>query len=282
MINIILCGGNGMRLWPLSRTLMPKQFIKLFNEKSLFELCFQRNAKICNQTLIVCNEKQYFLALDQSNKLKCQFILEPFPKNTAVAITLVCLSLNKDEIVLVTPSDHLIKNEENYLKDINKAFKLANSNKLIVFGIKPNSPQTGYGYIKFAENYEVVGFYEKPDLESTKEFLKEGTYLWNAVIFVFKVDFFLEQMKKIANEIYEYCLKAYKKAKKYDNVIQINPLDMQKIPNLSIDYALMEKSKDIKLIRSDIIWSDVGSFESLSKEFHMTGGGVQKKIIIAI
>ena len=117
MINILLCGGSGTRLWPLSRTLMPKQFLRLFDNKSLFELAFQRNSKICSDTLVVCNEEQYFLAFDQilgSGDSRAKFILEPLARNTAAAITLACLSLPKEEIVLITPSDHLIKNEKAY------------------------------------------------------------------------------------------------------------------------------------------------------------------------
>lgn len=149
MTNILLCGGSGTRLWPLSRTLMPKQFLKLFDDKSLFELALQRNSKVCSSVLIVCNEEQYFLALDQiSNTSKTRFILESLVKNTAAAITLACLSLPKEEIVLITPSDHLIKNEKEYQEVIFKALEFVNNNHLVTFGIKPDNPHTGYGYIK--------------------------------------------------------------------------------------------------------------------------------------
>ncbi|XAK47969.1 mannose-1-phosphate guanylyltransferase/mannose-6-phosphate isomerase [Campylobacter coli] len=269
MINILLCGGSGTRLWPLSRTLTPKQFIKLFDDKSLFELALQRNSKVCSSILIVCNEEQYFLALDQiSNTNKAQFVLEPMVKNTTAAITLACLSLSKEEIVLITPSDHLIKNEKAYQEVITKALEFANDDHLVTFGINPDSPHTGYGYIKSKNIYNVEAFVEKPDLEKAKEFLEDGNYLWNSGMFMFKVGFFLEQMQIYAKEIYDFCVEAYKNALKQDNFIKIKSADMEKIPELSIDYALMEKSNKVKVIPSDIAWSDVGSFESLAKEFN--------------
>ncbi|MCV3422596.1 mannose-1-phosphate guanylyltransferase/mannose-6-phosphate isomerase [Campylobacter lari] len=269
MINILLCGGSGTRLWPLSRTLMPKQFLKLFDDKSLFELALQRNSKVCSSILIVCNEEQYFLALDQiSNTNKTQFILESLVKNTAAAITLACLSLPKEEIVLITPSDHLIKNEKEYQEVIFKALEFVNNNHLVTFGIKPDNPHTGYGYIKFKNTHDVEAFIEKPDFKKAKDFLEDGSYLWNSGMFMFKVEFFLEQMQVYAKEIYNSCLKAYENALKQNDFIKIKSADMEKIPELSIDYALMEKSNKVKVIPSDISWSDVGSFESLAKEFN--------------
>ncbi|EAJ1582087.1 NTP transferase domain-containing protein, partial [Campylobacter coli] len=177
MTNILLCGGSGTRLWPLSRILMPKQFLKLFDNISLFELALRRNSKICTNTLIVCNEEQYFLALDQilsTNKTK--FILEPLARNTAAAITLACLFLHKEEVVLITPSDHLIKNEKAYQEAISRALELAKDNYLVTFGIKPDNPHTGYGYIKSKNIYDVESFIEKPDSKKAKEFLEDGNY----------------------------------------------------------------------------------------------------------
>ncbi|HEC1750367.1 TPA: mannose-1-phosphate guanylyltransferase/mannose-6-phosphate isomerase [Campylobacter lari] len=269
MTNILLCGGSGTRLWPLSRTLMPKQFLKLFDDKSLFELALQRNSKFCSSTLIVCNEEQYFLALDQiSNISKTRFLLEPLVKNTAAAITLACLSLSKEEIVLITPSDHLIKNEKAYQEAIDQALKFANENYIVTFGIKPDNPHTGYGYIKSQNTYDVEAFIEKPNSKKAKEFLEDESYLWNSGMFVFEVGFFLEQMQTYAKEIYNFCLKAHKNALIQNDFIKIKSADMEKIPELSIDYALMEKSNKVKVIPSDISWSDVGSFESLAKEFN--------------
>ena len=220
---------------------------------------------------MVCNEEQYFLALDQildSGDSRAKFILEPLARNTAAAITLACFLLPKDEIVLITPSDHLIKDEKAYRESIDKALEFANNDYLVTFGIKPDNPHTGYGYIKTKNLYDVEEFVEKPNLEKASEFLRQGNYLWNSGMFMFKVEFFLEQMKIYAKEIYNLSLKAYENSLKQDNFIKIKSEDMEKIPELSIDYALMEKSKRVKVIPSDIAWSDVGSFESLAKEFN--------------
>ncbi|WP_096016648.1 mannose-1-phosphate guanylyltransferase/mannose-6-phosphate isomerase [Campylobacter lanienae] len=265
MTNVILCGGSGTRLWPLSRKLMPKQFLPLFDDKSLFELTYDRNFKICDNIVIVANEEQYFLALDQLGDKKAKYILESLSKNTAAAITLAALSLPKDEIVLVTPSDHIIKDEIKYNDIIQQAVKFANDDCIVIFGVEPTYPETGYGYIKFNNN-DVIEFVEKPNLQRASEFVNSNEYLWNSGMFVFKVSYFLKQMKELANEIYTLSLNAYNNSIKFDNIIKIQTQDMMDIPSISIDYALIEKSNNIKIIKADVSWSDVGSFESLSKE----------------
>ena len=204
MINIILCGGSGTRLWPLSRKLLPKQFLKLFNDKSLFQLTIERNKKVTTSNIVVSNEEQYFIALDQVEEIgeSAKFLLESVAKNTAPAIALACMELDSEDIVLVTPSDHLIKNEEEYKKVVNKAKELAQENYLVTFGIKPTEANTGYGYIE-ANGYDVVKFHEKPDLKTAKEYLKKGNYYWNSGMFCFKAGVFLEELKKYAPNIVE-------------------------------------------------------------------------------
>ena len=266
MTNVILCGGSGTRLWPLSRKLLPKQFIKIFSanslsnsnshlnlsensfansnlsensaDKSLFQLCVERNRPLCQNCLIVSNEEQYFLALDQLEELDggggFDFLLEPLAKNTAAAICLAALSLPKDEICLVTPSDHLIKNQAQYAKVLTQAFEFAENNFIVTLGIKPDTAQTGFGYIKMGENNAVLGFYEKPDLKTAQAYIKSGDFFFNSGIFIFKAEFFLKQSK---------------------------------IPQISIDYALMEKSDKMKVIPASMAWSDVGSFDALYDEF---------------
>lgn len=277
MTNILLCGGSGTRLWPLSRANMPKQFLQIFNKKSLFSLTLERNLKICSQALVVSNEEQYFLALEQAQDClkdeKVKFYLETSARNTAAAITLACLSLEKDEIVLVTPSDHLIKNETSYQELVKKAQEFAKSDNLVTFGIMPSYAETGYGYIKSQNIYEVEKFIEKPSLQKAQEFLKEGNYFWNSGMFCFRVGYFLEQMQTYAKEIYEASMETYHNALKMSDFIKFKKEDMEQIPILSIDYALMEKAKDVKVIPSDMGWSDVGSFESLSKEFQADESG---------
>jgi len=268
MTNIILCGGNGTRLWPLSRTLMPKQFVKLFHDKSLFQLTVDRNQEITNNMIVVSNTEQYFLAVDQIEELyynsSIHYLLEPMGRNTAPAIALACILLDKDELVLVTPSDHLIKNKTAYREVINRAKKLAEDNYLVTFGITPTSAQTGFGYIE-ANHEDVTAFHEKPDLETAQEYLDAGNYYWNSGIFCFKAGVFLEELKKYSPDIYKQSLKALDESKKA-SIVRISHELMYQIPEDSIDYAVMEKSDRVKVVSSDIDWSDLGSFESLDSE----------------
>jgi len=268
MINMILCGGNGTRLWPISRTLMPKQFVKLFDDKSLFQLTVQRNSKLCESQFIVSNAEQYFLASDQLeelNKLNNKYLLEPVGRNTAPAIALSCMKLDPEEIVLVTPSDHLIKNEKEYEKVLNKAKQFALENKLVTFGIRPTFPEIGFGYIQTQNEFDVKAFYEKPDLQTASAYLKAGNYYWNSGMFMFKAGVFLDELKKYSPKIYETSKKAIENASK-DELIRIKHEDMLLIPEDSIDYAVMEKSNIVKVIPSDIAWSDLGSFDALYEE----------------
>jgi len=267
MTNIILCGGSGTRLWPISRTLMPKQFVKLFQNESLFQLTVKRNSKVCDSQFIVSNAEQYFLALDQLEELNKQnnrYLLEPIGRNTAPAIALACFALDKDELVLVTPSDHLIKDEDAYAKVLTIAKKLAEDENLVTFGIKPKFAETGFGYIE-AHGLDARAFHEKPDTNTAKKYLAAGNYYWNSGMFMFKAGLFLKELEKYAPHIYETTLQAYNNAKK-NNVIRIGYDDMKNIPSDSIDYAVMEKSQKVKVVPSNIAWSDVGSFDALAQE----------------
>ena len=272
MTNILLCGGSGTRLWPLSRTLMPKQFVKLFEDRSLFQLTLQRNRGLCEQTVVVSNTDQYFLAVDQTEELisdrsqSISFLLEPIGRNTAPAIALACLGVDEDEVVLVTPSDHLIKDQEAYVQAVEQARDLAQNDMLVTFGIKPDSPETGFGYIQ-AKGNRVVSFKEKPDRALAEHYLAVGNYYWNSGMFCFKAGLFLAQLKAYAPEIYRASLKAYESKQSIaDNQIRIRQEAMQAIPSESIDYAVMEQSKNVAVIPVDMGWSDLGSFEALSSE----------------
>ena len=283
MTNIILCGGSGTRLWPISRTLMPKQFVKLFEDKSLFQLTVERNSKLCKSSFIVSNSEQYFLALDQLEELKKdnnRYLLEPIGRNTAPAIALACMQLDYDEIVLVTPSDHLIKDEKEYEKVLNKAKEFASENKLVTFGITPTFAETGFGYIETVNEFDVKAFHEKPNFEIATSYLKAGNYYWNSGMFCFKAGVFLDELKIHSPEIYETSKIAFENAigtetlvsakgevkTSLPNLIRIKHEDMANIPEDSIDYAVMEKSNIVKVIPSNISWSDVGSFDSLYEE----------------
>jgi len=284
MTNVILCGGSGTRLWPISRTLMPKQFVKLFDGKSLFQLTVQRNRKVCDDQFIVSNGEQYFLAIDQLEEFESEsgivssefrFLLEPVGRNTAPAIALACMALEPDEIVLVTPSDHLIKNEEAYIEAVKRAENLAGEGSLVTFGIEPSYPETGFGYIE-AKGEAVANFREKPDRETAKNYLEENAkpatknasrFLWNSGMFCFKAGVFLEELQKYAPEIYKASQIAFDEAvRDKEGPIRIKHEAMAAIPEESIDYAVMEKSTKVKVVPCDIGWSDLGSFDALYEE----------------
>jgi len=273
MTNIILCGGSGTRLWPISRTLMPKQFVKLFENKSLFQLTVERNSKVCTSQFIVSNTEQYFLALDQLEEMSeiqndgAKYLLEPVGRNTAPAIALACMALDPNELVLVTPSDHLIKDEIEYAKVLKQAQKLAEEDNLVTFGITPSFAETGFGYIESGENNSVKAFHEKPDFQTATSYLKAGNYYWNSGMFMFKAGVFLEELKKYSLEVYETSKVAYEASSHSEsNMTRIKHEDMINIPEDSIDYAVMEKSSIVKVIPSNIAWSDVGSFDALFEE----------------
>ncbi len=265
MINVILCGGAGTRLWPVSRKHYPKQFCQLVGKDSLFQKTLKRNHSLCKSSLIVANQDQYFIALEQANSLKYEskVLLEPVGRNTAPAIALAALSVDPEEILLVTPSDHLIDNEKEYSLCLKRGKELAELNHLVTFGITPNYPETGYGYIE-AEGETVLSFKEKPDQSLALKYISMNNYYWNSGIFCFKAKVFLEELKKNKPEIYEQSVKAYNNAVK-EPYIRIDLTDMQNIPADSIDYAVMENSKNVKVVPSDIHWSDLGSFDSVAK-----------------
>ncbi|WP_353661235.1 mannose-1-phosphate guanylyltransferase/mannose-6-phosphate isomerase [Hydrogenimonas sp. SS33] len=276
MTNIILCGGSGTRLWPVSRTLMPKQFVKLFGGKSLFQLTVERNRPLCDAQFIVSNAEQYFLAVDQLEELDAshnRFLLEPVGRNTAPAIALACLNIDPDEIVLVTPSDHLVKKKAAYIHALEEARGLAEEGHLVTFGIEPDYPETGFGYIQ-ADGNDVKSFREKPDLETARAYLEKNResqnrerYLWNSGMFCFKAGRFLEELERHAPEIYQACKKAAANEQEIvEGQLRIRHEDMLAIPDESIDYAVMEKSDDVKVVPCDIGWSDLGSFDALYEE----------------
>jgi len=265
---------------------MPKQFVKLFEGKSLFQLTVERNSTLCENQMIVSNSEQFFLAVDQLEELSSSkfnidnttFLLEPVGRNTAPAIALACFSMSPDEVVLVTPSDHLIKDTKAYLDAAKRAKLFAEENNLVTFGIKPEYPETGFGYIQAKpedDELKVMSvelFHEKPDLQIAKRYLEQNSkfniqhsslYLWNSGMFCFKAGFFLEEIQTYAPEIYAAAKQAFDRANKEESVIRIKENDMLSIPEESIDYALMEKSKNVKVVPADIGWSDLGSFDSL-------------------
>ncbi|HXH73817.1 MAG TPA: mannose-1-phosphate guanylyltransferase/mannose-6-phosphate isomerase [Bacteriovoracaceae bacterium] len=262
---IILCGGSGTRLWPISRTLYPKQFVKLFGKESLFQKTLSRNTSLASSFSVVINQEQYFMGLDQMAELKIidnpQFILEPIGRNTAPAIAIAAMASKPDEVLLIVPSDHLIEKQDAYEAAVKQAMELAGNGQLVTFGIKPDYAETGYGYIE-ADGHAVKSFKEKPTNEKAREYVAAGNYYWNSGMFCFKASVYLEELKKHAPDIYEQCLKTFKSAK-VDSVIRLVEEDMKAVRSESIDYAVMERSDKVKVIPSDIGWSDLGSFDAL-------------------
>ncbi len=298
MKNVILCGGSGTRLWPLSRKLLPKQFLKLFNDKSLFQQTIERNRMLCDDFLIITNIGHYFLALDQIEEITTHytlptinFLLEDIGRNTAPAIAFAAFASDEDELLFVTPSDHLIKNQEKYKKAIDTAKKATEEGYLITFGIEPTEPNTGYGYIEHVVSsnecvvnsddikvYDVKKFHEKPDVKTAKTYLQQNAthyslptthYYWNSGMFMFKAGVYLEELKKHSPEVYEACKEVYNRSTTHHLLPTTHYLritNMQDIPNISIDFAVLEKSNRVKVVKGEFEWNDVGSFDSLTGE----------------
>ena len=259
--NVILSGGVGSRLWPLSRKSKPKQYLPLFGGKSLFELTVKRNGAVCTQVMVVGGIDNYQLSrehLKGSSAGSYIELVEASPRNTAAAIAFAAFSLDEKDIMLVTPSDHLIEDEKAYEKALRQAIALARDGFLVTFGLVPTRAETGFGYIEYEGN-EVVSFREKPSLELAEDFIQQGNFLWNSGMFCFSAGIFLEELKKYEPEVYHASWEAFSKAE--DGFLPME--ESLKIPSISVDYAVMEKSDKIKVVPSSFAWSDMGSFEAL-------------------
>lgn len=258
--HVVLTGGIGSRLWPLSRKTLPKQYLELFDGESLFEKTVVRNQNVSNKMIVVGNIENYKMSNAIMSKFDKPFthIVEALPRNTAAAIAFAAFASKPEDILLITPSDHIIEGSNAYSTALQQAIDLANKDYLVTFGIKPTKPETGYGYIEF-ENENVIAFHEKPNLETAKTYLKRGNYFWNSGLFCFKAGKFLEELKKQEPEVYKTSKTAWEANK--DGFLDYN-LSL-KIPSISIDYAVMERSKDIKVVAANFEWSDLGSFESV-------------------
>ena len=271
---IILSGGSGTRLWPLSRKLHPKQFINLVNDTTLFQDTILRLPKDIADPLIICNEEHRFLAakqLRQINRKSNGIILEPIGKNTAPAITLAALKFinnGEDPLLLVLSADHLIQNINTFHQSIKTAGELAEKNKLVTFGIVPDKAETGYGYIKAdidstADYYNIQSFTEKPSQEDAQKYLDSGNYLWNSGMFMFKASIYLQELEKFEPEILASCKKSCQTEYKDKDFIRLNKDEFYQCPEQSIDYAVMEHTKDGVVVPLDANWSDIGSWDAL-------------------
>ncbi|WP_312923423.1 mannose-1-phosphate guanylyltransferase [Empedobacter brevis] len=271
--NVILSGGVGSRLWPLSRKSHPKQYLPLFNEQSLFELTIQRNRSIADKLIVIGNKDNDHLSQEVLNNLDVEYtkIVEAVPRNTAAAIAFAALAVDDDDILIVTPSDHLIEDLEAYDNAMKKAIDLAQKDYIVTFGIHPTRPETGYGYIEHKGD-NVLSFREKPNHITAQDFIEQGNFLWNSGMFCFKAKVLLKELKKFEKEIYENSKIVWKE----NTNGKLNEELSMNIPSNSIDYAVMERSKKIKVVPAKFIWNDLGSFESLYDYFVLNGHYVDR------
>lgn len=271
--NVVLSGGVGSRLWPLSRKTHPKQYLEIFNDRSLFELTIKRNKAITTDLMVIGNKDNESLSQKILEKLNvdCIKITEAVPRNTAAAIAFAALAVDKNDILIVTPSDHLIQRMDEYQDAIQRAIDLANSDYIVTFGVEPTHPETGYGYIEHKGD-TVLSFREKPNHITAQDFIERGNFLWNSGMFCFKAGILLDELKQFEPEIYEKSLQAW-------NANQDGYLDealSMEIPANSIDYAVMERSKRIKVVQAKFSWDDLGSFEALYDYFRSGGHPVDR------
>jgi len=269
---VIMAGGTGSRLWPLSRQLNPKQFLRLANSdwSMLQETILRLDGLETAPPRLICNEQHRFLAAEQLRKLSitgADIILEPVGKNTAPAIALAALQAQEeieDPILLVLAADHLVTDCAKFQEIVRKSLPLAIAGKLVTFGITPSSPETGYGYIEKGEalsegGFTVNRFVEKPKLETALNYLSTGRYLWNSGMFMFRASRYLEELKANQPEILQACRNALAAGKKDMDFIRVDAAAFSACPEDSIDYAVMEKTSEAVVVELDAGWSDIGS-----------------------
>lgn len=274
MIPVILSGGSGTRLWPLSRGQYPKQFLPLASDHTMLQETLLRLAGLegLKAPVAVCNEDHRFILAEQLWEIDAKpaaIILEPVGKNTAPAVAMAALTAESDDdILLVLPADHVISNREAFHKAIAQARVLAEQGFLVTFGIVPTEPETGYGYIKCdtlqqGAAFNVAAFVEKPDLDTAKHYLQSGDYFWNSGMFAFKASVFLQELSKFNPEMLSVCRQALKAAKVDLDFTRLDKQTFSTCPADSIDYAVMEKTDKAVVIPLDAGWNDVGSWSAL-------------------
>lgn len=271
---VILAGGSGSRLWPKSRAALPKQFLSLTSEQTMLQETVSRlKGTDAESPIIICNDAHRFLVAEQLRVQGTQhdgILLEPVGRNTAPAIALAALHATKngdDPILLVLAADHLIKDNVSFHQAIAKAESLAREGALVTFGIVPDQPHTGYGYIKAGEakthGFEVSEFVEKPDLSTAESYVASGKYFWNSGMFMFKASRYLEELEKYQPDILNVCKQAIETESNDLEFIRVDADIFASCPDDSIDYAVMEHTKSAAMVPLDAGWSDVGSWSSL-------------------
>ncbi len=270
---VILCGGKGVRLWPLSRKLYPKQFMELSHGRTLFKDTVTRlSDQETLETIIICNSDHRFMVAEQLRILGAngRIILEPAGRNTAPAVAVAALMTDEDDVLLVMPSDHVLEDKAAFAKAVERGMFEANNGGLVCFGIVPQTPETGYGYIQKGDSkgevtFVVKKFIEKPDLEKAEQFVASGDYYWNSGIFMFKAGRYLEELKSYAPAILNACKVAVERAQTEMDFIHLDEEAFSSCPSDSIDYAIMEKADNLSVIALDTHWSDLGSWDAIHK-----------------
>lgn len=279
LIPTILCGGVGSRLWPVSREMHPKPFIRMQDGQSLLQKAFLRGATLpgMKEVLTVTNRDLYFKMEDEygevnQSKVPTSFILEPVGRNTAPAIAVAALMMQEkygpDAQLLILAADHLISNQQAFAEAVTKASELAAQGRIVTFGISPTGPETGYGYIE-ADDNDVIRFVEKPDFETAQEYLASGNFLWNSGMFCFAVGTMLREMEHVCPDILsstKACMEASRRAEGEGfTQLELNADTFAKVPDDSVDYAVMEKTKLAAVVPCNIGWSDIGCWKSLGE-----------------
>jgi mannose-1-phosphate guanylyltransferase / mannose-6-phosphate isomerase len=277
LVPTILCGGAGSRLWPVSRELHPKPFIRLEDGQSLLQKAFLRGAILTDvcEVVTVTNRELVFKVQDEYREINkrsvpTSFVLEPFGRNTAPAIAAATLHVKhahgEDAIMLVLAADHLIADQAAFGAAVQRAMTLAATGKIVTFGIRPDAPETGYGYIE-TKGEQVIQFVEKPNLERARSYLAAGNYLWNSGMFCFSVSAMLRDLQRFSPEALanaEACLEKSPRVEGKGIVqVQLDPDIFSAAPDISIDYAVMEKTDQMAVVPCDIGWSDIGSWTAL-------------------
>jgi len=273
ILPVILSGGSGTRLWPLSREAYPKQFLPLVGDVTMLQATWNRVAAIAGKApIVVANQEHRFMAAEQlreCNVTPQALILEPIGRNTAPAIAIAALQAlvaGEDALLLVLPSDHVVRNDAAFHAAVQQAATAADAGKLVTFGIVPTAPETGYGYIKAKAGpgvHAVDRFVEKPDLATAEQYVTSGEYYWNSGMFLFKASRYLQELEALQPAILAACRTALDKASRDSDFIRLDQDAFAASPNDSIDYAVMEKTADAAVVPLDAGWNDVGSWSAL-------------------
>ncbi len=269
-IPVILVGGIGKRLWPLSNSKTPKQFLKFNSRYSLFQKTLIRLKKIkLSKPIIVCNKKYKKIILQEVKKIgiKANFIFEPISKNTAPAAITSSIYCDPEDNLIILPSDHFFQDNSDFVKKIKKGLNSCSKDRFITFGVKPTFPNTEYGYIEVKEDkneiLEVSKYIEKPNSNIAKNFVSSGKHFWNSGIFIGKARLFIDEIQKFKPKIFENCKAAVNSGIRNGNILYIDLKFYKSCENISIDNAIMEKTKNISMILFNSEWNDLGSWNSI-------------------